>query len=102
MKVGKFVTQKFLSAEKDGKDIDGKSVIIDAAYPETINEQEKLCVRFKGLDKPLVLNQTNLNVLMMAYGEDTDMWVNNKVQLIIANVMFNGVAREGIQIKIGK
>ena len=99
MKVGKYITHKFLSA-KDDKDVDGKTFIINSVHPEIINEQEKLVVRFKGLDKPLALNQTNLNALTLNYGDDTDQWINQKVTLMIITVMFNGAPTDGIQVKI--
>jgi hypothetical protein len=99
MKVGEFITQKFLSAKMD-KDIDGKTFVIDSVHPEIINEQRKLVIRFKGLDKPLVLNQTNLNALTLNYGDDTDQWINQKVTLMIITVMFNGAPTDGIQVKI--
>ena len=98
MKVNKFITQKYLSAKAD-KGIDGVITIIDSVFEENINGQDKLVMRLKGQEKPMVLNQTNLNALMMAYGEDTDLWVSRKVQLIIVTVMFNGVPTEGIQVK---
>lgn len=99
MKAGEFITQKFLSAKMD-KDIDGKTFVIDSVHPEIINEQRKLVIRFKGLDKPLVLNQTNLNALILNYGDDTDQWINQKVTLMIITVMFNGAPTDGIQVKI--
>jgi len=99
MKVGKYVTQKFLSARSD-KDVDGKIFIIDGVFPEIINGIEKLCLRLKGLEKPLVLNQTNISTLSTAFGDDTDHWVNQKISLVIVTVMFNGSPTEGIQIKV--
>ena len=99
MKVDKFNTQKYLSAAKD-KDLDGKSFVIDAVFPETINDVEKVCMRLRGVDKPLVLNQTNLHLMMSAFGDDTDRWVNNTVVLRIIDVMFNGQTTKGIQVKI--
>lgn len=99
MKVGKYVTQKFLSARSD-KDVDGKIFIIDGVFPEIINGVEKLCLRLKGLEKPLVLNQTNISTLSMAFGDDTDHWMNQKISLVIVTVMFNGSPTEGIQIKV--
>lgn len=95
--------KKYLSAKDDGTTIDGKILTIDAAFKEDVqnpnNEvKESLCVRFKDVAKPLVLNQTNLMALMAAFGEDTDKWINHKVKGAVVNVPFNGKNVLGIQI----
>lgn len=103
MKATDFITAKYLTAKVAGE-YNGKQYIIDSVFREVIGqggqEQEKLCVRFKGIDKPLPLNQTNLTILSSAYGDDTDMWINKKVTLRIVQVKFDGELVKGIQVEI--
>lgn len=98
VKATEFVSAKYLAAKTAGE-YKGKTLVIDSAFSEQINEEEKLCIRFKNVDKPLALNQTNLSVLMAAFGDDTDDWINGKVVLNIVKVAFNGKLVDGIQLE---
>lgn len=98
MEVKKYINQTYLSAKND-REVDGNIFVIDAVYPVVIQDVEKVAMRMKNLDKPMILNQTNLNHLMEKFGEDTDEWINKKVQLLVINVSFNGQMTEGIQVR---
>ena len=98
----KYVSEgKYMNAASV-KEIEGKSLTIDAAFNETINDKEKLCIRFAGHDKVLALNQTNLTILIDSFGDDTDMWVNKKIKLTIVKVKFNNELKDGVQVGIAK
>lgn len=101
VKATKFVTAQYMSAKTAGE-YNGKTLVIDSAYSSLVGavgeEKEKLLVRFSGVDKPLVLNQTNIALLSTTYGDDTDQWINNKVVLNLVTVMFNGSPVLGIQL----
>lgn len=99
--VKKFVSAKYLSAKNLG-DIAGKTVVINTAFPDVINDEEKLIVRFVGIESPLVLNQTNLAILISEYGEDTDDWINNSVKINLVKVNYNGQMVDGIQLSPAK
>lgn len=99
VKVTKFINAKFMSAKTAGE-FNGKKLVIDSAFEEKMQDDSvKLCIRFKGVDKPLALNQTNLTILMSAYGEDSDAWINNTVILRLVNVTYNGQVVLGIQLE---
>lgn len=102
VKATEFVTAKYMTAKQAG-DLNGKSYIIESAFREEIGqkgeEQDKLCIRLKGVEKPLPLNQTNLMVLMTAYGDDTDLWINKKITVRLVNVTFNNELVKGIQLE---
>lgn len=102
MKASKFTESKYLSAKVDKNEIEGKTFVIDAVFPEVINGTEKLCVRLRGLGKVLVLNQTNIVATMNAFGEDTEMWPSHSVQLNIVGIMFNGQIVDSIQVRPAK
>lgn len=94
--------KKYLSAKDDGK-LDGQIMTIDSVFESEIsdnkgNSQDGLCMRFKGVEKVLVLNQTNLTACMNVWGEDTDKWINHKVKFALTNVLYNGNTVKGIQI----
>ena len=89
---------KYLSA-KDSKDLNGTKHVIDAAFNEVINDEDKLCIRLSNVGLPLALNQTNLNILITAFGDDTDDWINKKVTIRIVKVSYNGNMVDGIQLE---
>jgi len=101
VKTSKFKTAQYMSA-KNGGEYNGKTLTIDSVYSSLVGqpgeEKEKLLMRFSGVDKPLVLNQTNIAILETAYGDDTDLWINNKVGFNLVTVMFNGSPTLGIQL----
>lgn len=101
VKASKFTNAQYLSAKTAGE-FNGKKFTIDSAFSSLVGqigeEKEKLLVRLSGINKPLVLNQTNLAILTTAFGDDTDTWINQKVTVNIVSVMFNGQPVMGIQL----
>lgn len=98
----KYVNEsKYLSAKNAGEYV-GKKFVIDSVFDGEVgqegSEQDKLLVRFAGIPKPLPLNQTNLSILILAYGDDTDAWVNHKVTINTVMVSFGGQMVPGIQL----
>ena len=82
--------KKYLSAKDDGEKLNGNVLTIDTAFSEDVQNPNgevkvSLCVRFKGVDKPLVLNQTNLMALMTAWSDDTDKWISHRVKIAVVN-----------------
>lgn len=93
----KFITTKYLSAKNIGA-LKGTKHIINAAFSEVINDEDKLLIRLSDIDTPMVLNQTNLNILCDAWGDDTDEWINNAVVINVVKVTFNGSVVDGLQL----
>ncbi len=51
--------------------------------------------------KPMILNNTNWMVLEEAYGEDSDAWLNKKVELYLdPNVMFGAKRVGGVRVRV--
>ncbi|MDD2208252.1 MAG: hypothetical protein PHU45_02735 [Bacilli bacterium] len=96
--VKKFISAKYLTAKVAG-DLKGKKLVIDSAFMEQIKDSDKLCLRFKNVDLPMPLNQTNLTVLTAAWGEESNDWINKSVILNIVNVSFQGEVAKGIQLE---
>ena len=94
--------KKFLSAKENFK-MDGELLTIDSVFKETItsadgDSKESLCIRFKDVKQILSLNQTNLMLCILEFGEDTDTWINEKVKFGIVNQTFGGEIKKGMQI----
>jgi hypothetical protein len=90
--------KRYINADYVKQTLLGKKLIIDAAFNEVVNDNDKLCIRFKDESKILALNQTNLTILMTEYGDDTDDWINHAVNLSVVQVTFNGKLTPGVQV----
>jgi hypothetical protein len=74
-------------------------VTIDRVEMETLGDDRKPVVYFKGKDKGLVLNKTNFNAIEEISGrDDTDEWKGVKVKLFTAKVEFQGKRVPAIRV----
>lgn len=74
-------------------------VTIDRVEMETLGDDRKPVVYFRGKDKGLVLNKTNFNAIAEISGEDdTDSWAGVKVKLFTAKVEFQGKRVPAVRI----
>ena len=94
---------KFLKKEDIGKGVLAtitgcvqKNVAKDGADPE-----QKWCLTFRELDKPLVLNATNVQLCEAICGsDDTDHWVGKRIVLYTdPNVSYQGKLIGGIRVR---
>ncbi len=83
---------KYAGSESDwlkAADIKGKnvSVVISSVgeihfdAKEGQSAQDKATLKFEGKEKGVVLNATNTNTLIEAYGSDSDGWVGKEIGL---------------------
>jgi hypothetical protein len=63
-------------------------------------ERTKFVIYFTTLDKPLVLNATNKNVLVDALGRDPAGWVNAEVGLYTIDTSYQGKSTRGVRLKV--
>jgi len=97
--------RRFLGAYLQKEEIPdaGATARIRAAKEETLeeNERSKLILYFDGLDKGLVCNVTNINVLIDVLGSDeTDNWIGRQIELYVDHgVMFGGKRVGGIRVR---
>jgi hypothetical protein len=86
-----------------GADLAGNSprrAIASAAVEEIGDDrEEKLVVSFTGAKKSLVLNKTNASALVSAFGDDTDSWIGQSVELFTVPVNFNGRTYDGVRVR---
>ena len=106
MKVSELKSSKFLK-----KDDVGNGVLVTIAGVEQVNvakegapEELKWCMHFNELDKPLVLNSTNGQIIEQITGkDDSDDWAGAKIVLYNdPNVSFGGKLTGGIRVRAPK
>jgi hypothetical protein len=73
-----------------------RNVAAEGAEPE-----QKWCLTFQELDKPLVLNATNIQLCEQICGsDDTDHWVGKRIVLYVdPNVSYAGKLTGGIRVR---
>lgn len=103
-KVGEMIPSKFLKKE----DVE-PPVLVTIFKVERVNvakegadPEYRYAMSFEELDKPLVLNSTNILACQLACGgeDDTDNWIGHKVVLYNdPNVSFAGKITGGIRVR---
>ena len=71
--------------------------------PEQINKDKpelKLVVTLSGLDKQLVLNKTNKDVIVGAYGKETDNWIGKVIVLEVGQSKYMGQPVKTISVRV--
>lgn len=71
------------------KELQVPLIIVDVKE-EKLNEKKKLSLVFGGIKDTLVLNQTNLNVMIAAKGIDATKWIASTVTLTLIPSRYNG------------
>lgn len=64
-------------------------------------DKDKLALYFEELDKGMILNATNINLLTALFGSDeTDEWMGKQVTIYTdPNIMFGGKKVGGLRVK---
>ncbi len=97
--------RRFLGAYLQKEEIpdSGATVRIRGAKEETLeeNERNKLILYFDDLEKGLVCNVTNINVLIdVLRSDETDDWIGRQIELYVDHgVMFAGKRVGGIRVR---
>lgn len=105
-KIGEMIESKFLKKE----DVDPPVLVtIDRVAQNNVamqgaDPEMKWCLYFAELDKPMVLNSTNIHLAGQACAsDDTDEWMGKKIVLYNdPNVSFAGKLTGGIRIRAQK
>src|SRR5512139_1916857 len=94
---------RFLTRADVGK---GQLVTISEVYQDNVAkegapEELRRCVKFEQLDKPMVLNSTNGQIIaQITKSEETDHWTGHKIVLYDdPNVSFGGKLVGGIRVR---
>lgn len=74
-------------------------VVIDRVTVETFDDGEKLAVFFKGKAKGLLLNKTNAGNIAYLYGDETDGWTDQPIEIYPTLVDFQGKQVEAVRTR---
>ena len=105
-KISEMRESKFLKKEDVGRGVlatiagcQQHNVAMEGAAPE-----QKWCLTFHELDKPLVLNSTNIQLCaQICQSEDTDHWIGKRIVLYTdPNVSYGGKLVGGIRVRAPK
>lgn len=105
-KVSEMLASKYLKKEDVGNGVlvtisgfNKENLALDGQPP-----QWKWCMTFQELEKPLVLNGTNIRLCEMIFNSgDTDDWINNKIVLYNdPSIQFQGKFTGGIRVRAPK
>jgi hypothetical protein len=98
MQISSAFPSEFLRAQ----DLQGRSVnvVIDRVELRDIGGDPKPVVFFMGKTRGLVLNKTNALELGNYYGNETDAWQGQPVQLYPAKVLYQGRQVDAIRVRV--
>jgi hypothetical protein len=103
MHISQLKQSKFLTRADVGRGVLAtiREVIQENVAKEGAPEEMKYCLVFEELDKPMVLNSTNGQIIAVVTGsEDTDNWAGKKIVLYDdPNVSFGGKLVGGIRCR---
>jgi hypothetical protein len=85
-------------------DLQGRSqtVIIKDVTLEDVGDdgRQKPVIRFRGREKGFVCNATNYDVIADTYGDETDDWAGQPIELYPTRVPFKGQLTDAIRVRI--
>lgn len=97
---------KFLKKEDVGRGAMGtiESCVQMNVAKEGAEPELKWCLTFHEIEKPLVLNSTNIQLCEQIFGsDDTDYWIGKRIVLYTdPNVSFQGKLIGGIRVRAPK
>ena len=103
MNANTMMPKEYLSAN-DVHDSKGKSISLAATITGLrkvtvgTDNDERWALTFKGTDRKLTLNKTNLSVLIELYGAETDDWTDKSISLYGATTQYQGKNVKAIRV----
>ena len=100
------IDQSFPSPYVKASDLNGKPrpLTIRTCVLEELGQgsdkEQKPVLYFNGAQKGLVLNKTNANVIVDAYGKMTEDWEGKPVEVYPTQVEFKGKLVDGIRLRV--
>jgi hypothetical protein len=98
------------SAKPKGKyfrasDLGGKDLTLKIRAADGVEFQRdgggvdrKLAIEFDGQDQKLVVNKTNMDALVLLFGDDTSAWIGETIRLSPARAAFKGSTVDTIKV----
>lgn len=104
MKLSQAFPSNFLKAD----DLGGQTpvVTISEVTLEEIGQgrdkEQKLIIAFQGKSKKMVCNKTNASTIAKLHGDDTDLWIGQRITLLAREVEFQGEMVLGLRVSLQK
>jgi len=102
MKLGAAFPSDYIKAE----DLNGQQVTLSISNVEMDgigkDKDQKLVIAFSGAKKKMVCNKTNAKTIAGHYGDDTDMWIGQKITIMPREVEFQGDMVWSIRVSLQK
>jgi hypothetical protein len=104
MRINSVFPSKYVKAA----DLEGKSTLWTISHIEMetmgFGEDKKTLpvLYFDEVDRGLVLNRTNANTIVDAYGDESDDWAGKPIVLVPTPVQYAGKVTEGIRVRLPK
>lgn len=94
------ISSAFPSQYLKASDLNGRRVQVRMGHVqvEDIGGDSRPVLYFQGAQKGMVLNKTNANTISIAYGDDTDHWSGQVIELFEAMVDFQGKVTPAIRV----
>jgi hypothetical protein len=97
------ISEQFPSKYLKASDLAGKEpqLKIGSVCQEEVGQEreKKMVVYFEGKQRGMVLNRTNAERLSHKFGDDTDGWAGQSVQLYSEVVHFQGKTVDGLRVR---
>jgi hypothetical protein len=99
VKLSELFPSRFISAETLGDK--RPAVTIKRVTLEQVDDDgpQRPVIYFENKDSGLVLNKTNGAVLGDLFGQDTNAWLGQRVQLYVETVQFKGAPTKGVRLR---
>jgi len=75
-----------------------KPLEIEEIFFDEVGKEEKVIIAFKGIEKSLVLNQTNFLKIKESLGSESDDWIGAKLTLKVEKAMFQNRKVDSVRI----
>lgn len=98
-KVNDMFPSKYLKADDLPHAVAVAVARVESEIMDEQTNEHKWVLYFVGKTKGLVLNRTNANMLAHLFGDDTDSWTNQKINLVAEAVTYMGKITQGIRVK---
>jgi len=72
--------------------------IADVKY-EQVGDEKRFCLYFDGHHKALSLNRSNLTALVGLFGDETDRWLGQRIELYAVATSYQGKPVRGIRLR---
>jgi hypothetical protein len=96
------INEEFPSKYLKSADLKGAAVKVKIrdVQVEQIGGDRKLIMYFAGKEKGMVLNKTNARTIGDVYGEDTDAWIDQPIEVFAMKVDFQGRMVDGLRVRV--